>query len=184
MLETPGDTITTARQSGLNSFNTGTFVLNAQIGDNPNIPTASDDVDMIAFQVNAGGQVIVNIDANLNGSNQINGSSLNSYLRIFDSSGNQVAFNENAASPGEVISQDSYLRFTAPGAGTYYLGVSSFNNSNYNPFVEGSATPDNLSFTTGNYNLQLSVVSNGSNVISGTLASDTLFGTAVGRHID
>ncbi|HCA95258.1 MAG TPA: hypothetical protein DEP38_11580, partial [Cyanobacteria bacterium UBA9226] len=147
MFETPGDTLATARQSGLTSANPGTFNLSSQIGNNPNVSRLS-DVDMIAFQLDAGGQVTIDIDANQNGS------PLDSVLRIFNSSGQEVAFSDDNAAPGEGASLDSYLNFTATQAGTYYVGVSGYCNDDYNPTVAGSG----IGQTTGNYNLQMTVL--------------------------
>ncbi|HAG81297.1 MAG TPA: hypothetical protein DCL61_09010, partial [Cyanobacteria bacterium UBA12227] len=169
VLETPGDTLATARQSGLSSTNSGTFILNSRIGNNPNVSSTS-DVDMIAFQVNAGGRVIVDIDA------RINGSPLDSVVRIFNSSGQQLFVSDDNTAPDEAFTFDSYLSFTATQTGTYYVGVSGYSNFNYNPSVAGSGN----GFSTGNYNLQLSVVSN---TISGTQLSNTLYGTSASEAI-
>ncbi len=144
--ETPGDTLTTALNSGLSSANPGTFNLNAQIGDNPNVAPTS-DVDMIAFQLDAGGRVTIDIDARTNGSN------LDSILRIFDSTGNQLASDDDSEAPGEADTYDSYLDFTATQTGTYYVGVSGYSNFYYNPNIAGSGS----SSYTGNYNLQMTV---------------------------
>ena len=147
-VETPGDTLATARNSGLSSANPGTFNLNAQIGDNPNVGTNS-DVDMIAFQLDAGGRVTIDVDANANGS------PLDSVVRIFNSTGQALAYSDDTPAPGESSSLDPYLSFTATQAGTYYVGVSGYGNSSYNPNVAGSGS----SFQTGNYNLQMTVAS-------------------------
>jgi uncharacterized delta-60 repeat protein len=63
----------------------------------------------------------------------------NSYLRLFNSSGAQLAANDNGAGPGETLGTDSYLSFTASAVGTYYLGVSSNANINYNPVTGAGA---------------------------------------------
>ena len=47
--------------------------------------------------------------------------------------GIRVAFNDDGAAPvGEGGSTESYLGYTFVQAGTYYVGVSGFYNSNYN----------------------------------------------------
>ncbi|VEP17864.1 hypothetical protein H1P_650030 [Hyella patelloides LEGE 07179] len=48
---------------------------------------------------------------------------------------------------------DSLIDFTAEFSDTYYVGVSSFANSNYDPFFEGSGTGDSSGF----YDLFLTV---------------------------
>jgi Tol biopolymer transport system component len=175
-LETPGDTLSTALNSGLSSAHPGTFNLNAQIGDNRNVG-ANSDVDMVAFQLDAGSRVTIDIDARVNGSN------LDSMLRLFNSSGQQLAHSDDTPAPGETFSVDSYLDFTAQQTGTYYVGVSGYSNSRYNPSVTGSGSGN----STGNYNLQMSVIAppetpgdtiyanEGNNTIYGGAGNDTVY---------
>src|SRR5262249_5814675 len=48
----------------------------------------------------------------------------------------QLASNDDANAPGEnVIGFDAYLRFTFTTAGTYYIGVSNNNNTQYDPIT-------------------------------------------------
>src|SRR6185503_8779883 len=87
------------------------------------------DVDMYSFTVTAGQVVDFDIDTPLNGPG-----GLGSFIRLFNSQGQQLATNNDAAAPGEpTVGFDSYLRFTFATAGTYYLGVSNANNTMYNP---------------------------------------------------
>jgi len=87
------------------------------------------DVDMYRFTVTAGQLVGFDIDTNLNGTG-----GLGSYLRLFDSQGLQLAFNNNGAAPGETeLGIDAYLQYTFTTRGTYYLGVSNSNNFQYDP---------------------------------------------------
>gem|GEM_PF-2606427 len=144
--ETPGDTFATALDSGLSAANPGTFTLSSEIGNNPAVdPTA--DVDLISFQLDAGSLAIIDIDA------ETLGSDLDSYIRLFDSDGNQIAFNDDNTAPGETLTLDSYLDFIAPESGTYYVGVSSYGNPNYDPTVAGSGNGS----STGEYTLNLTV---------------------------
>ena len=76
--------------------------------------------------------------------NQIGLSSLSSYLRVFDASGNELA-DSGGTGP------DASLSYQAPADGTYYLGVSGAPNSTYNPLVPGSG----VAGSTGAYQLQL-----------------------------
>jgi hypothetical protein len=147
VLAEPNDTIPLAIDSGLSSTNSGTFKDTGAIGDNPNVASGQ-DVDFVKFQLNAGDKVTIDIDTN----QQV--TSFDSYLRLFDASGNQVAFNDNGAASGESSSSDSYLEFTATTSGTYYVAVSGNGNSSYNPFTQGSGD----SGSTGNYNVEVSVI--------------------------
>lgn len=89
------------------------------------------DVDLYRFTVTAGQVVDFDIDTPLNGPG-----GLASYLRLFNSLGEQLAFNNDAAAPGEnAVGYDAYLRFTFATTGTYYLGVSNFTNSGYDPLT-------------------------------------------------
>ena len=89
------------------------------------------DVDMYRFTVTAGQVVDFDIDTTLNGSG-----GLGSYLRLFDAQGQELAFNNDATAPGETeIGFDAYLRHTFPSRGTFYVGVSNFNNAQYDPIT-------------------------------------------------
>ncbi|MBT4693480.1 MAG: hypothetical protein HOB73_09065, partial [Planctomycetaceae bacterium] len=100
----------------------------AQIGDNPLIlDDSSWDVDMVKLSVEAGTKITVDIDT----SNY--GNQLNSVLRVFDSNGDEVAISDNDSAPGELPSTDSYLEYTATVDGDYFIAVSGFGNSTYDP---------------------------------------------------
>ena len=72
---------------------------------------------------------MIDVDArSLSGS-----STLDSYLRVFDSRGRQQAANDDSSG-----SLDSYLTFTPRTAGTYYVGISGYGNSAYSPTRAGS----------------------------------------------
>lgn len=144
----PNDILAQAVNSGLSSSNPGTFSFSSAIGNNPNVPRRS-DVDLISFQLNAGDTITLDIDAN------VLGSRLNSFVRLFDANGTQLAFNDDAAAPGESATVDSYLNFTANTSGTYFVGISSSGNSSYNPLVAGSGT----GLTTGQYTAELTLSS-------------------------
>ena len=87
------------------------------------------DVDLYAVTLVAGQTLVVDVDAR----SLAGGSTLDSYLRVFDSARRQVAVNDDAAG-----SRDSYLSFTAVTGGTYFVGVSGYGNTAYNPAVAGS----------------------------------------------
>ena len=100
------------------------------------------DVDMYSVDLTAGDTLQAQIEA------QTIGSSLDSYLRIFDSAGNELASNDDAN--GTV---DSALTFQAASTATYYVGVSDTGNFFYDPTVAGSGGGAG----TGPYNLDLLV---------------------------
>lgn len=111
------------------------------------------DVDMWRFTVTAGQVVDFDIDTALNGPG-----GLGSYLRLFNSLGQQLALNDNAAAPGEgTIGFDAYLRYTFASSGTYYLGVSNSNNTLYNP-NSGSGDLSGGTDATGAYQLTVQAV--------------------------
>ena len=103
---------------------------------------------MVSFRVVTGQVVDFDIDTTLNG---IGG--LGSYIRLFDSVGTQLAFNNDGLAPGEDrLGFDAYLRYTFSTAGTYFLGVSNFNNAQYNP-VTGDGDTAGGQNTIGSYQL-------------------------------
>lgn len=105
------------------------------------IPT---DVDVFAFSVTAGHRVAFDLD-------RLASSGIDSYLRVFDGSGNQLAFNDDAAAPGESFSYESYVEYTFRTGGTYFVAVSGYGNSSYNP-VTGVGDTNG---STGGYSLTL-----------------------------
>ena len=151
VVDESNDTIDTAISSALIPGNSATFSDAGSIGDNSNVSSTS-DVDFIELQLGAGDVVTIDIDA------RVLGSSLDSVLRLFDSNGTEVAVSDDDEAPGESSSLDSYIDFTATVSDTYYVGVSSFNNFNYDPFVEGS----NSGFSTGDYEIEINLNGGGS----------------------
>ena len=156
------DTIATAFETGFSSRNPATFVGRGFIGDNDNIDTDDNDVDILEFQLNGGDRINIDIDASQDGS------PLDSILRVFNSSGNQLAVNDDSRG------LDSAINFTANSTGTYYVGVSSFSNFDYNPFSPNSGEGS----STGRYRIDLSLADPFSTPdISGTSRRDELRGT-------
>jgi len=105
---------------------TGSTRLASVIG---NGALASRDVDLFKVVLRAGQTLTVDIDAQTLATR----SPFDSFVRLFNASGTELARNDDALG-----SLDSYLTFVAPTAGTYYVGVSGFRNSAYNP-VTGRA---------------------------------------------
>ena len=85
------------------------------------------------------------------------------YVRIFDATGTQVQapvqFNPGSA--------NGLLRFTAPAGGTYYVGVSGYANTTYNPNLPNSG--NNASYT-GAYTLSLERLGAGVSHLTGSAA--------------
>ena len=86
------------------------------------VPT---QVDMYSFSVQAGDRLWMDVD-------NAPGSDLDSYLRLFDATGAQLAANDDAPAPGEPArTSESYLEYQFASAGKYYVAISSFGNHDY-----------------------------------------------------
>ncbi|MCG5062029.1 MAG: DVUA0089 family protein [Limnoraphis sp. WC205] len=147
-VDEPNDTIPEAIDTGLLGGTSDSYFVSRFIGDNPNV-ISTDDIDFYEFELNSGDQILVDIDA------EELGSTLDSVLRLFDGNGFELAVSDDTPAPNEFSSLDSYLEFTAANPGTYYLGVSSFNNFSYDPFIEGSG----FGGSTGDYDLNIELIS-------------------------
>ena len=101
------------------------------------------DVDMYRFTAQKGQRITFDVDRPL-------GSTLDSVLRLFNSAGQEVAVNDDGASPTEPDSLESYIDFTFTVSGTYYIAVSGGFNDGYNA-VTGAG--DVTSPSTGKYDL-------------------------------
>jgi len=118
-----GDTLAAA---AVISATTGDLRLAGRVGDGA---WGSRDVDLYRVRLAAGQRLIIDVDArSLSGS-----STLDSYLRVFDARGGQLAANDDFNG-----SLDSYIAFTAKTAGTYYVGISGYGNSAYTASRAGS----------------------------------------------
>lgn len=103
----------------------------------------ANDVDIYSFQLASPGTVGIELSSDPN-----NPSDFDSYLRLFDENGNEIANNDDI-SPNNLYSRlDVNLE-----PGTYYVGISGFSNTTYNPNVPGSG----IAGDTGNYALQFSL---------------------------
>lgn len=118
----------------------------------------ANDVDLFSIQLQASTQLSVQVDTP--GLTNV----LNPYLRVFNSSGTQIAFDNDSGPDG-----DSALSQFIAAAGTYYLGISSFPHSSYNP-VTGAAI---FGSSTGAYSLSASAVPV---VVVPSIATATLIG--------
>ncbi len=113
---------------------------------------AGKDVDIFRLDLARGGQITAEITAK----RLATGSSLDSYLRLFDGNGNQVAQND------QFYGQDSMIDYYVSTGGTYYLAVSGFGNDKYNPNLAGSGNTQ----STGLYNLTINANLNTDDVVS------------------
>ncbi|MFN6128852.1 MAG: tandem-95 repeat protein [Planctomycetota bacterium] len=150
------DTIRGAAQTfqgiGVNPQN---YNVNGTLTADP-LSTGSSDVDFYKFQMEIGDRVRIDVDAP-------RGSTLDSALRLFDSSGiAQVISNEsdpttsnNRSAPGEPAGLDPYIDFTATKPGVYYVAVSASGNTQYDPY---SFAGRRRGETSGSYSLSIQVL--------------------------
>jgi hypothetical protein len=147
----PNDQIAEAVQTALGSTVSGTI-------------SSSNDVDMFKFTVRRGQRVGFDVD-------RAAGSNFDSFIRLFNASGVQLASNNDGAAPGEGGSTSAYLEFTFSTAGTFYLGVSANPNRTYNP---RTGAGDVAGGSTGGYRLTLTDRTRGT--VSAAVASEELAG--------
>src|SRR5439155_7621790 len=81
-----------------------------------------------------------------------NGSNLDTYLRLFNSSGTRLVSNNDGAAPGETLAKFSYLEYTFTTKGTYYIGTSLALNNAYSVTTGNGDVPGG---TTGAYRIYL-----------------------------
>ncbi len=136
-----GDTLTSAQVTGLGPLSGG-YSAAGSLGDGA---TGAADVDLYQFQATAGSMLSATTAL------PTGGLSTDTYLRLFDASGNELASNDNDPAGGTLYSALSYA-FTA--AGTYYIGVSGSPNTAYNPAAAGSG----VAGSTGDYQLALNLI--------------------------
>ncbi|NJR60792.1 MAG: peptidase [Cyanobacteria bacterium CRU_2_1] len=119
----------------------------------------SEDVDLYKVSLKAGDTIKIDLDAN----QFEEGRKVDTSLRVFDANGTQVGFNEDGAAPDELFEAKwaSYLEFTAPADGDYYLGVAIYDNTTYDPNIPGSgggfSATDPNEYGTGEYTLNISL---------------------------
>jgi len=155
----PNDTILLANSVELDTAEP--VVISGEIGDNATVPLPNNDVDLFAVELNEGATLSINVDA------QSIGSSLNSVVTVFDADGELLLQNDDNSFE-DFTELDSFLNFLAPEDGTYYVGVSSSGNLEYDPTAANSGVGE----SSGGYRLEL------------TLADDTvedLFNTPITR---
>ena len=153
----PGDPDDTFRETRTRSVNQRAVgqVINGGIED-------FKDVDLFSFTATREQTIAFDVDVRA-------GRPFDSYLRVFDASGNELASNDNGASPTEKAGKFSYLVHTFRTPGTYYVGLSSAGNDRYNPIAGGG---DRAGKSVGRYTLALRALAVGSNTVSGTVFND------------
>jgi pimeloyl-ACP methyl ester carboxylesterase len=109
----------------------------------PGVIDAPNDVDLFSFNVAAGQRISFDIDQT---------AGLDSYLRLFSANGVELAANNNGVGPGELSNLDSYVEYTFTTGGTFYVGVSGYSNTGYNPITGGG----DVSGSIGSYTLVVS----------------------------
>ncbi len=106
-----------------------------------NAPYGRADVDLYRFQATAGMLITAST------SQPSGGDAADTYLRLFDSAGHELYRDDDGGSGFYSLISG----FSLPNTGTYYLGVSGYGNSNYNPFVAGTGNNGAI----GDYRLTL-----------------------------
>jgi pimeloyl-ACP methyl ester carboxylesterase len=116
------------------------------------------DVDLYSFTAQAGQWVAFDVDS-------VDGFGLNSQLRVFNSAGVQLAFNDDGSSNTDPVAKaavareteplnlaagrSAFTHFVAPQAGTFFVGVSGGGNFTYNASNGGN----DLNGASGAYSL-------------------------------
>ncbi|WP_419194790.1 tandem-95 repeat protein [Novipirellula herctigrandis] len=177
----PNEVLLQAVETRVGNAHTGAFTATGSIGDSTDVPAAA-DVDMYRVHLGAGDRLTVDVDTALGG--------LDAVIRVFDSSGVEVAMNdfgaapdylETAANPAAFDSAlvnpvDPFVDFTARREDTYYVGVSSSGHDDY----DAQTTSDRISGAggTGQYNVAIEAYAPRSFVLSVDDGSNARFPAA------
>lgn len=133
------DTIATATPVAFSATGVATFKA-LSIGDGA---FGALDVDIFRIDMPRGGV----ITADINAKSLPTPSTLDSYLRLFNADGTELARND------QFDGADSFLDFFVTSGGSYYVGVSGFPNANYDPDLAGSGVTQSK----GLYDLVLTI---------------------------
>ncbi|MFG0325924.1 MAG: S8 family serine peptidase [Phycisphaerales bacterium JB037] len=136
----PNDTLGTAEELPPFIGSGNATLTGLRIGDGVQ---AGLDVDLFAIDLPRGGLIRAETIAQ----NRVGGSTLDTYLRLFNSAGEELASND------QFNGQDSLVDFFVSTGGVYYIGVSGFPNTNYDVNIAGSG----VSQSTGLYDLHIDV---------------------------
>lgn len=135
----PNDSLDTAEDVSFIASGSASFT-GLSIGDGVR---AGLDVDLFRVDIPRGGLIRAETFAQ----NRVGGSTLDSVLRLFDGVGNELVSND------QFNGQDSLVDYFVSTGGSYYVGVSGFGNSAYDPSIPGSGQ----SQSTGIYDLRIDV---------------------------
>ncbi|HYE01627.1 MAG TPA: S8 family serine peptidase, partial [Phycisphaerales bacterium] len=131
-------------------FGAAPAVMSGVIGDGANGVL---DVDLYRLNLLGPSLITARIDARALESP----STLDSYLRLFDAAGREIARNDN------FNGLDSLIQFFVPTGGRYYIGVTGFGNSTYSPSAPSSGTAGG---SLGAYDLSVTVNTSTSEQVS------------------
>src|SRR5262249_39344469 len=140
-------------------------VASEHVGDGSN---GNKDVDLYQINVNAGQFLRARTTL------PPGGSAMDTILRLFNSGGTQLAYND------DYFGVYSYIEHSFTTAGTYYVGVSGYANFSYDPTVAGSGSPG----STGDFRLDLTLETPTADAAGDTLATalTTNLGPANGTY--
>lgn len=139
-----------------------TITLTGLIGRDGQTDVGPRDVDLFKIQALAPGDLVVSLAA-LSGA-----PTFDSYLRIFNAAGQQVDANDDISGSNRYSSLG--VRIASPG--TYYIGVSAYNNANYS-IQDGSGSVAGQS--TGGYTMTVAFTNPDPNgVMVGAIIADQL----------
>ncbi|AFZ50840.1 pre-peptidase C-terminal domain-containing protein [Dactylococcopsis salina] len=144
----PNDIISQATNIGASLADAGEFATSGFIGDNTALDNPRLDTDLYQVGLNSGESIQIDVDTNAE-------VPLDTIIRVFNTSGRELGFNDDRAVAGESSSDDPSLTFTAPNSGNFYIGISNAANDRYSPFFAESGLGGGV---TGTY--QLTVTQN------------------------
>ncbi|MDB9323810.1 DVUA0089 family protein, partial [Nodularia spumigena CS-591/04] len=137
----------------------GTTTINSILGsigiDGGSVQVGDKDVDIIRFEMRSPGIITIEVS-----SHPENPADFDSLLRLFNASGEEIAFDDDSG-----VGLFSAINISLA-SGVYYAGISGYDNSNYNPNVAASG----VSAETGNYSLNFQLRNPDPNgIISGAI---------------
>ncbi|MBD2342344.1 DVUA0089 family protein [Calothrix sp. FACHB-156] len=142
------DSITTATDTQLTPQALGSFSYEGYIGNNPDF-AFNEDVDLFKVELAAGQYLIIDVDTSATKASY----ELDTMVRLFNANGQEVAAKDDGIADDDLQADeqaasthhrsDSYLEYQAETAGTYYVGISDFQNTSYNPKIAGSGNGAN-----------------------------------------
>lgn len=170
--------------SGATVVNVGSdrtpFMVQGHIGKDGNQAVAIADVDMVTVYAPDMGQLLIDIDTPFDDS-----AGVNSYLRVFDAEGDELAFNDNAlannaqgqrvefadgdrtyTAPDDLSSftghtTDSFVAIQVDAGQAYTVAVSGANHTTYNPKTLNNRSESPVDF--GQYKLAIAFASRDQN---------------------